>query len=482
VTPAHPLKETIMRAAIPRLLVVLLGLLAPAPAVAGPAASPEGTWLGALAVGGATLHLAFHVTRAPDGALVATLDSIDQGARGIPVDKVSFDAPTVRLELTNLGGVFAGTLDGDVLVGTWTQGGRALPLAMKRGEAVRPRRPQEPTHPFPYREEEVTLDVTAAPLDPAAAGSRVTLAGTLTLPPGRGPFPAVLFVTGSGPEDRDETVFDHKPFLVLADALTRAGIATLRFDDRGTGKSGGSLEGLTTLDFVEDALAELDLLARRPEIDRRALGIIGHSEGGIIAPIAATRSPLVKMVVLLAGTGMTGDQVLLDQGELIARAAGAPEPELARQRAENARLYAAVRAARGDAEIDAAVQAFTAAEPAQRAEREATARALRSPWLRMFLRLDPVPYLEKLAVPVLAIGGDKDLQVPRANLRSIEAALRRGKNPDATVKLFPGLNHLFQHAKTGQPSEYAASEETFAPEALKLVQTWLVERAKRLRR
>jgi pimeloyl-ACP methyl ester carboxylesterase len=464
-----------------RLAVVTLVCAAGASHAAPPPTGLDGTWLGTLDTGAIKLRVVFHIDHAPDGALHATLDSPDQGVTGLPVATASYEAATLRLELTKPQARFEGKLTGDRLVGTWNQGA-ALPLVLARVDKVDvPRRPQEPVRPFPYKEEPVTISVLAAPRDHAST-ERITLAGTLTLPPGNGPFAAVVFITGSGSQDRDETVFGHKPFLVLSDALTRRGIATLRVDDRGTGASTGSAEKSTTLDFAEDVKAELAWLAARPEIDRRAIGVIGHSEGGVIGPIVGATSELARFVVMLAGTGMPGDQILIAQSALIARAMGEPDDKIKRDTRDGEALFRKVRAAKTDADVEAAVTAFIAASPATKAERESIAKLLRSPWGRAFITLDPVGYLQKLRVPVLAISGDRDLQVPKENIPLIEAALRRGHNPDATAVLLPGLNHLFQHTKTGAPTEYGSIEESFAPEALKLVGDWIVERTARLRK
>lgn len=460
-------------------LFVTMSLMIAATARAAPA-GPEGTWLGTLDAGAVKLRVAFHITRGADGALHATFDSLDQGARGLAVAEVTYQPPHLHLALARPAAQFDGTLAGDTLTGTWSQG-QGLALTLARVDQIdEPRRPQLPRRPFPYREEEVAIAVRATPPDPAHPAP-ITLAGTLTLPPGDGPFPAVVFVTGSGPEDRDETVFDHKPFLVLADALTRRGVATLRVDDRGVGKSTGSAERATTLDFAGDVEAELAWLAARPEIDRRAIGVIGHSEGAVIGPIVATRGELARFVVMLAGTGMPGGDVLLAQGALVRKAAGVPAAQIAREQTQSAALFRALRAARTDAEVDAAIARYLAADPEHQAQAEAIRPMLRSPWLRAFLQLDPASYLAKVRVPVLALAGALDLQVPKDNLPRIAAALRRARNPDVTTQLLPGLNHLFQHARTGAPTEYGALEETFAPEAIQLVCDWVVARAAKLR-
>lgn len=440
----------------------------------GGPAGIEDTWSGALDVGALKLHLVIHVKRAGD-ALTATLDSPDQGATGIPFDKATFTPPTLKLELTKAHATFEAKLDGDRLVGTWTQG-QALPVTLTRGaskEVVR--RPQTPAPPFPYKTQDVTVDVLAAPR--TRSDAKIALAGTLTIPDGAGPFPAVVLVTGSGPQDRDETILQHRPFAVLADALARRGIASLRLDDRGVGKSAKGPAEATTLDLVEDVRQELAWLAARPELDRRALGVVGHSEGAVIGPIVATRTADAKLVVMLAGTGMIGSKVLIAQAGALGAAMGEPAAKVARERAEIEQLYRQLRAAKTEAARTAAIHAFVAADPA----RKGFETQLADPWMLAFVALDPVPYLAQVRVPVLAIAGDKDLQVLPENLPLIAAALKRAKNPDVTTKLLPGLNHLFQHTKTGLPSEYGTIEETFAPEALQLIGDWLTERVAKLR-
>lgn len=463
--------------------------VAPVAAVAvaaAPAVNVDGAWHGSIEAGGKKLRLVVHLERAADG-LHATLDSPDQGAKGLPVTSATFEAGTLTLTLDAFHAGYVGKLDGDRFTGTWTQGGHALPLALDHGEPAKPRRPQEPERPFAYTEQDVSISVLTAPRAANARrpdAERITLTGTLTLPPGDGPFPAVLMITGSGPQDRDETVFDHRPFLVLSDALTRRGIATLRFDDRGVGTSGGATVGATTLDLAEDAIKELDWLAGQPKIDRRAVGVLGHSEGGVIGPIVAARDPHARFVVMLAGTGLPGDQVLAEQSALISRALGEPEDRVTHEIADETALYKKIRAATTDAQAEAAFQAFVDAYPPSHDERAAAIAKLKSrgSWFHVFFSIDPSTYLAKLRVPVLAISGEKDLQVPKDNLPAIEKALGRGHNPDPTVKMMPGLNHLFQHAGTGAPSEYEANEETFAPEALQLVVDWIAERTAKMRR
>lgn len=448
-----------------------------------------GSWEGLLTISAGTqLTVVFNVARAEDGGLTGTMDSPDQGALGLPISSATFDEGGLTLIASEVPGTptFTGTLseDGSVLSGTLSQGGGELPLELARreGGAGRTVRPQEPAPPFPYHVEDVVFRNEAAGID---------LAGTLSIPEGSGPFPGVVLVTGSGPQDRDESILGHKPFLVLSDHLTRAGVAVLRFDDRGFGDSGGDFLGATSEDFMYDALAGVSYLARRPEVADGRVGVAGHSEGGLVGPMAATRSEAVAYVVMLAGPGVPGLDILREQQALIARASGAapeivdlngrildllwsivaeePDPEVAdplmreAMRAEFARLPDSLRAAAGDALGEPFI--------------EQTVRQMNTPWFRFFLAHDPRPALEALTVPVLALFGERDLQVPPAqSAPEIEAAFSRAGLADATVIVLPGLNHLFQEARTGNPTEYGRIKETFNPLVLDAVSAWILER------
>lgn len=438
----------------------------------------EGIWAGKLDVGGVSLRLVVKINKKPDGKLAATLDSLDQGAKDIPIDTVALKEKSLRLELKAIGGVYEGKLNADEteVTGTWTQGGNALPLNLKRTDkAPEVRRPQVPKKPYPYNEEEVSYENKSA---------KVTLAGTFTFPKGAGPFPAVLLITGSGPQDRDEALLGHQPFLVLSDYLTRQGIAVLRVDDRGVGKSTGDFAKATTQDFATDVLAGVAYLKTRKEVNPKQIGLIGHSEGGVIAPIVATKSPDVAFIVMMAGTGLPGDQILYLQGALIMKANGAPEAAIKVERESQEKMFAVLEketdSATTEAKLMTILQESLAKLPeAQRkaAEPQAVAqiKSLNGPWFRYFLTYDPRPTLRKVTCPVLAINGEKDLQVPpKENLPEIEAALKAGGNKDFTIKELPGLNHLFQSAKTGSPSEYNEIEETIAPVALKTMADWIL--------
>jgi len=447
-----------------------------------------GNWRGALDVGGASLTIVFHLSQDDDGELGGTMDSPDQGGFGIPLSSVTSDGTDLALTVASIGGTFEGTLsdDRDAITGTWSQGANSLALDLTRitgdsPEYAPPARPQEPKAPFPYGIEEVTF---------VNAEADIELAGTVTMPSGDGPFPGVILVSGSGPQDRDETLMGHKPFWVLADHLSRAGIAVLRYDDRGVADSGGDFAAATSEDFASDALAAAVYLAGLAGVAHDRVGIVGHSEGGLVGPMAATRSDAVGFVVMLAGPGVPGLDILVEQGELINEAAGAP-PEITAmngrvQRAlaqivrdePDADVAALLMRTAMEAEIDALPEDIKQAAGAQlSASVDQSIQQMNTPWFRFFLHHDPRPALEQLSVPVLAIVGEKDLQVPpKQSVPEIEAAFARGGNPDATVQVLPGLNHLFQEADTGAPSEYQRIEETFNAAALELVSSWILER------
>lgn len=448
--------------------LIAAALLAPAVALAqvGPIA---GDWYGDLQAGPNKLPLVFHVQA--DGA--ASVDSPAQGALGLKA-KAAFADGKATLTLILPPATFEGQLsaDGKTLAGNWLQNGASLPLAMSRTPpAVVPaNRPQTPKPPFPYRAEEVSY---------ANPASGLKLAGTLTLPQGQGPFPVAVLITGSGSQDRDETLFEHKPFLVLADALTRRGVAVLRVDDRGVGGSErGELKTATSLDFATDVAAGVAFLRDRKDIDADRVGLIGHSEGGLIAPIVAAKDPRIAFVVLLAGTGVPGSEVMKTQSRDIALAGGAPPA----QAEEQARLIGeanTVALSEPDlGKVGPRVVALLTEKGAPPATAEVQGRLLSLPWYRAFLTLAPADYLRQVRAPVLAVNGEKDTQVSASqNLPAIKAAL--ASNRDVTILPLPGLNHLFQTARTGAPSEYVQIEETIAPSALTAIVDWTVARAGR---
>ncbi|HXB34785.1 MAG TPA: alpha/beta hydrolase [Puia sp.] len=311
------------------------------------------------------------------------------------------------------------------------------------------------------------------------------------MPNKTGVFPAVILITGSGPQNRDEEILGHKPFLVIADYLTRNGIAVLRFDDRGTNESKGNFKGATSMDFSTDVEAELDFLLSRNEIDKNKIGLIGHSEGGMIAPMVAVRRKEVSFIVLLAGPGISGKRILLSQEALIGRVSGEREDVIRDMSSVNDAAYDLVA---GSQNLDTLKKELTAYY-SDRIRTDTTyagtvgtgqaqfvaerVKQLATPWMKYFIRYDPAPTLEKVRCPVLALDGSKDLQVPpEIDLAAIKTALDKGGNKEVTTVELPNLNHLFQECKTGSPTEYATIEQTFSPLALDAMTKWIISKVR----
>jgi pimeloyl-ACP methyl ester carboxylesterase len=435
-----------------------------------------GTYLGTLQAGPARLRLVFRIERARGERGVGTMDSLDQGAMGIPCESVVLRADrSVTLRCAAVRGEFVGTLNADAseIDGTWTQGGQDFPLLLVRGQPPELKRPQEPKPPFPYRTTDVKID---------QASDRITLAGTLTMPESREPVPAVILITGSGAQDRDETLLGHKPFLVIADALTRAGVGVLRLDDRGVGGSTGSLEAATTVDLARDTAAAIDWLAKQPGVDPKRIGLVGHSEGGLIAPMLATSREDVAFMVLLAGPAQQGDALLVEQTGLLAAAGGADAAVVDVMRRTLADLIAqakdpAVPQGELQGKLRGALLAKASELPAGVYEAmDAYPVMLASPWMRAFLAYDPVPTLERVRCPTLALFGERDLQVPPGSNEPLARAAmaKTGLGERATIRVVPGVNHLFQPCTTGGLAEYAQIETTFDPATLKAMVEWIV--------
>lgn len=446
-------------------------------AKAAVAAGPlDGAWSGVLDFSAMKLHLVAHLTTTADG-LKAMLDSPDQGAFGIPATSAELKDGALTVKMEALGAEFAckPAAGAEVLHCTFQQRGTTLPLELTRVKDTAamhelPKRPQTPVKPYPYREVEANF---------ASKAAGVTLAGTLTLPEGKGPFAAVVLVAGSGPNGRDEEVFGHKIFLVLADQLTRKGIAVLRYDKRGVGQSQGDYAKSTTADFADDAESALEYLKARPEVDARHVGMLGHSEGGEIAPMVAARNADVKFAVLLAGPGVPGKVLLPEQIRLVSVANGMKAEAAAKMSAGQAELYALAASGADAAALAKRVREQLEAEGRKitDAEIDATVKQLDSPWFRYLMKHDPAEDLRKVSCPVLALNGEKDLQVPAAqNLPAIRTAL--AGNKQARVEQVPGVNHLFQTAKTGSPVEYGQIEETMSPVVLEEVSSWISQQSK----
>ncbi len=445
-----------------------------------------GIWQGVIKTSGFELQMIFTISQNTDSIFIASLDVPEQNAMDIPVDKINIDRNSVHLEITPIEGVFDGnyTKDGETINGQWSQGGMSLPLVLKRSNMKFViKRPQEPEEPFPYSVEEVVFKNTKA---------NITLTGTFTFPHSEGTFPAVLLLSGSGPQDRDEAAFGHRPFFVLADYLTKRGIAVLRVDDRGIGGSTGDFDKATAIDFTSDAIAGVSYLKNRKEINQEKIGLIGHSEGGMIAPMVAVKTPSVAYIVMIASPGLAIKEMEYSGRARDLKSKGASEDLIARERIVLENMFEVIMqetdssAVRGrfDKIIRESFEGLSEKEreiieiSEQNLEAYIHAQLLRlhSPWFRFYLTYDPGKVLEKITIPVLAINGGNDVQVPaRENLQAIKKALEAGGNNNYTIKELPNLNHLLQTSETGNIFEYVKIEETISPTALQVITGWILE-------
>jgi uncharacterized protein len=461
-----------MRAAFILLFTVFASISLSAQDITGP-------WYGVLKVQGIQLRLVFNITKTSNG-LSATMDSPDQGVKGMPITTTSFENSILKITIANAAIDYEGTISQDnKIIGTFKQGGQSFPLNLSKEkiEKIKLIRPQEPTKPYPYYTEDITFENKKA---------GISLAGTLTLPQKEGVFPMVILISGSGPQDRNEELFGHKPFLVLADYLTKNGIGVLRYDDRGIAKSKGNFAAATTADFANDVESALEYLKTRKEVDKNKIGLIGHSEGGLVAPIVASKVKEVAFIVLLAGSGIQGDQILLLQKKLIEKALGFTDEDIQKGQLANRKAFDIVNKSTSISQLKidlknhfeiALKDSLTIGKPAGMSNQDFVTlqvNQIANPWMQYFINYNPAPVLEKVKCPVLAINGEKDLQVPpKENLEAIKKALTKGKNKKVTFLELPNLNHLFQECKTGSPEEYASIEQTFSPVAMAEILNWL---------
>ena len=444
----------------------------------------KGSWSGSMKIGSAELTLVINIIPDEKDNFTVTIDSPDQGVNGIATSKVSVTTDSLIVKskalMASYQGAFAENFS--ILKGKWKQSGMIFPLDLHHSfEKYSVKRPQEPKPPYPYLEKEVIVKNDAA---------QVELSGTLTIPETGGPFPAVILITGSGPQNRNEELMGHKPFLVLADYLTRRGIAVLRCDDRGFGKSTGKFSTATTVDFTTDVSAEIDFLKTQKEIDTTKIGLAGHSEGGLIAPMVASERKDVAFLVLLAGPGLTGEQILLMQSAIINKNGGLTEKEITADNLLRTKIYAAIKKNSDNEKAANKVKVLFRSAKKKNPEGKGLAqlddnqidlfiKQCTTPWFRTFLVLDPVNYLSKVHCPLLALNGSLDVQVPaKENLEAIERALIFGGNSRYSIEEIPGANHLFQQAKTGNIDEYSKIEETMSPEVLKKIADWIGKEVK----
>lgn len=435
----------------------------------------QGDWMGKIA---GQLRLHVHVEKSSRGIWTVNLRSPDQGNMKIDADQVEVTDQRLSFAISGLHANFDSKWDevSKTWKGQWHQG-QDLPLSLSRMDAQAasaatglPKRPQEEKiskDTLPYRSEEVNF---------SSKSKQFQLAGTYSVPQGVGPFPAVILVHGSGPNTRNEEIFGHKIFLVLADHLNRQGIAVLRYDKRGTGASKGDYAKATSVDFSDDAHAALAYLRNRTEVNQEKIGVIGHSEGGMIAPMLANHDEHLAFLVMLAGPGIRGDKLLPEQKRLVMKAGGASDKDIADTVKSDQIIYTAIAHSTSDVQavraVETILQNLVKEKQISNAQADALLRQVTSPWMLYFLSYDPAPELRKLQLAILVLNGEKDMQVPaKMNLNAIRDALVN--NNKATIKELPQLNHLFQTAETGSPSEYGSIEETFAPSALKIISDWI---------
>ncbi|WP_394749714.1 alpha/beta hydrolase family protein [Spongiimicrobium salis] len=400
----------------------------------------------------------------------------------ITAKTVSLEKDELFVDVSNLGINYKGTVleEGQKIEGMLTEGASIIPLVLKKGarkEMPSLRRPQEPKKPYPYYEEEVVFENYNA---------NISLSGTFTRPRGNGKYPVAILISGSGPQDRDETFLTHKPFLVLADHLTRKGIAVLRYDDRGFGKSTGNHDTATTEDFATDVLAAIDYLASRNDIDTKHIGLIGHSEGGIIAPLASNKTNKVSFMVLLASTGIPGSELSLMQAKEF-RPFPVPDEDafevyvrktiaLASSSKDIASIQTDLKG-HHDTYLKPILMPLGVSEAELDQMIAGEIKKSTNPWHRYFFNYNPADEIEKLRIPVLSLNGSKDTQViAKVNQEGIRNALIKGKNKDYTIQEIPNLNHLFQECETGKMAEYRTIEQTMAPVVLEKVSSWIIDR------
>ncbi len=442
----------------------------------------EGDWQGRLAVGTTSLRLVFHIKN-EGGNYSATMDSPDQGAKSIPFNSVQVKGDSLLMELKAIGGRLSGRLTSDTTFsGQWFQG-TSFPLDLKKvsaGETVTElKRPQTPKPPFPYKSEDVVY---------FNKSKSIQYGATITSPGGSGPFPAIIFITGSGQQNRDEELFGHKPFAVLADYLTSKGYVVMRVDDRGVGQTTGDVKNATSKDFASDVMVGLDYLKGLPQVAKTKLGLLGHSEGGMIAQIVSAQRSDVAFVVSLAGPGQRIDELMLDQAKAVMQSAGTSKKIIDDYNSLQKRLVPAIITATSDSTAKTVAKKIIAdwkqkmpgdsvlplMQITDEKDVEDMTDLFRTPWYSYFLKYNPAPYIQKMKGKVLVLNGEKDIQVAAGpNLVGWKTSLAKSGVKTYDVTELKGLNHLFQHCTKCTVAEYGELEETMAPEALEAISTWL---------
>ena len=436
-----------------------------------------GSWKGVLSVP-QELPIVFNISE-KEGVFSSTMDSPSQGAAGLATDSTSFMDNLLTIDMSKYGIKYVGTFDGTSIIGTFTQGGAPFSLNLTRGKYKAEAKLQEPKEPYPYLSEEVVFT--------NGKSENIKLSGTLTIPTNIKNPPIAILITGSGPQNRNQELLGHKPFLVLSDHLTRKGIAVLRYDDRGTAASEGNYESATTFDFASDVDAAVAYLHTRNDIiDITKIGLIGHSEGGLIAPMVASEDKKIAFCVLLAAPGITGKEILMTQTRKAMQLGGVSQKDIEINELYSSKIYEICANYKGEDSKNEIIAIFgemrnSSSEmlKSQLTDEviEQQVNLLTSPWMTTFIKMDPMNYLTKVNCPVLALNGEKDFQVVATiNLEEIEKSLKSANNNDVTTEVLPDLNHLFQTSETGSFSEYASNKETFSPIALEVISDWINDR------
>ena len=407
--------------------------------------------------------MAFDIVPKENG-YAATMDVPAQGAFDIPVDETVFKDNRLELTMSAMNASYSGVLKDEGIEGEFTQYGMTFPLNLAKAEkeAKQMTRPQDPQPPFNYRIEEVTFRNEKEGFD---------LTGTLTIPEGDDPFPAMVLVSGSGQQNRDEELMNHRPFWVIADYCARHGVAVLRYDDRGMGGSGGEVYNATSLDFSYDAEAAFDFLRGQKCVDASRVGILGHSEGGIINFMVAARRPEVAFLISLAGPAVNGIEVLKEQQAALLRASGMTEEAIQFSSNANAQLFDIVEASSNREEADSLMRQLLQGWGYDEELTEQTVSQMTLPWMYFFMKYDPTEAIVQTHCPAMLLNGSKDLQVIASqNLPAYERIIAEHGKTNLTLREMPDLNHLFQHCETGSPNEYFTIDETISEEVLEIIE------------
>lgn len=437
-----------------------------------------GSWNGVLRVQTQEVPIVFNISE-NDGVYSSTMDSPNQGAMDIVTDKTSFADNILTIDIAKFGINYVGTFDGKSISGTFTQGDVPISFDLAPGKYEVPTKLQEPKEPYPYLSEEVVFTSEKA--------NNIKLSGTLTIPTNEKNPPVAILITGSGPQNRNQELLGHKPFLVLADHLARKGIAVLRYDDRGTAQSEGQFESATTFDFASDVDAAVAYLKTRNDIvDIAKIGLVGHSEGGLIGPIVASENKEIAFCVLLAAPGISGKEILMTQTRKAMELGGVSQEDIEINELYSSKIYEICANYDGEDSKNEIIAIFGEMKnnssemlKGQLTDEVITQQVnlITSPWMLTFIKIEPKNYLTNVKCPVLALNGEKDFQVvAEINLKEIEKSLNSANNNDVTIDELADLNHLFQTSETGSFSEYASNEETFSPIALQIISDWINER------